>query len=80
MIKNPTDNMEDENTVLEKFEENIDFHNGRYTVKLPIRESHEVLGDNYFGSKNTVFSLISAPGVYLIYEPQPPALIRGRRL
>ena len=28
----------------------------------------------------TVFPLISAPGAYLIYEPQPPALIRGRRL
>ena len=49
--------MADENSVLEKFEENIDFHNGRYTVKLPIRESHEVLGDNYFVSENRLKTL-----------------------
>ena len=35
-----------ENNVLQKFNE-VDFTGNRYQVKLPYKENHEILGDNF---------------------------------
>ncbi len=38
--------------VREKFENSIQFENGRYRVEMPEKENHEVLADNYKQSQN----------------------------
>ena len=37
----------DRETVHEAFERNVSFENGRYHVKLPLKEKHDTLPDNY---------------------------------
>ena len=44
---------EKEVSVYDECKENITFENNRYTVKLPFKENHPVLQDNYGLSKKT---------------------------
>ena len=37
----------DKETVHESFERNVSFEKGRYHVKLPLKEKHDILPDNY---------------------------------
>ncbi|XP_066911546.1 uncharacterized protein [Clytia hemisphaerica] len=39
--------MKTDDLVREKFEQSIQFENGRYKVQLPEKEEHEILADNY---------------------------------
>ena len=44
---------EEETSVYDEFIDNIKFEDGRYKVKLPFKESHPVIPDNYILSKKT---------------------------
>jgi hypothetical protein len=37
----------DKETVHESFERNVSFEKGRYHVKLPLKEKHDILPDHY---------------------------------
>eukprot|EP00111_Clytia_hemisphaerica_P012697 TCONS_00037364-protein len=46
-IKNSEFDMKTDDLVCEKFEQSIQFENGRYKVQLPEKEKHEILANNY---------------------------------
>ena len=50
---------ENESSVYEKFEEEIEFIDNRYVVKLPVKENHPPLPDNYLLSKKRLEHLKS---------------------
>ena len=62
----------DEPTVHEKFIEDITQNGERYEVKLPFKENHPILPDNYQLSKTTLESLLrqlkSKPEVLKHYD------------
>ena len=47
-----------ENSVYDNFVENVEFVNGRYQVRLPFKEDHELLPDNFLHSKIRLHSLL----------------------
>ena len=55
------DDSNNADTVVEEFENNIKFikEKRRYEVKLPFKENHSLLGDNYNLSKNRLKNLLS---------------------
>ena len=50
---------DNETSVYQKFNENIKFENSRYVIKLPFKETHPILPDNYGLCKKRLFSLKS---------------------
>ena len=47
-----------ENSVYDNFVENVEFVNGKYQVRLPFKEDHELLPDNFLHSKIRLHSLL----------------------
>ena len=45
------------NESVNQFKDNLSFENGRYSIKLPLEEFHDVLPDNYQLAKNRFISL-----------------------
>lgn len=51
--------LEKKNTPYDNLVDEIDFIEGRYQVKLPLKEDHPLLPNNYHQSKCRVISLLS---------------------
>ena len=49
------------NELVNQFKDNLSFENGRYFTKLPLKEFHDVLPDNYQLAKNRFISLQNQP-------------------